>query len=117
MTDLPRSYVDGAGRDGVRMVARTDPRASLDGRGGSAPRGCGGRDRGRACGTGGFASWRATPAPARGEILPRAAELMEHRRRPSAADGEGHFLRPTFFSDFPAKSRATREEIFGPRSR
>ena len=26
-----------------------------------------------------FASWRATPAPARGEILRRAADLMEHQ--------------------------------------
>lgn len=79
MTEVLRSYVEGAWRDGVRTIQRTDPahpatvvaeasladvalatdavltakRASL--------------------------AWRATPPPARGEILRRAADLLERR--------------------------------------
>ena len=78
MTDALRSYVDGVWRDGVRTVVRTDPAhpstvvaevsladAALASAAVLAARKA-------------FASWRATPAPARGEILRRAADLMEH---------------------------------------
>ena len=79
MTGALRSYVDGVWRDGVRTVVRTDPAhpstvvaevsladAVLASAAVLAARKA-------------FASWRATPAPARGEILRRAADLMEHQ--------------------------------------
>src|SRR5439155_25442819 len=78
-TGALRSYVDGVWRDGVRTVVRTDPAhpttvvaevsladAVLASAAVLAARKA-------------FASWRATPAPARGEILRRAADLMEHQ--------------------------------------
>ncbi|MEK7863109.1 MAG: aldehyde dehydrogenase family protein, partial [Chloroflexota bacterium] len=70
---------NGGWRDGVRTVARTDPahpstvvaEVSLAGRdvAGAAV------DAARAA----FPAWRATPAPSRGEILRRAADLVERR--------------------------------------
>ncbi|HEV8469234.1 MAG TPA: aldehyde dehydrogenase family protein [Candidatus Limnocylindria bacterium] len=79
MTELLRSYVDGAWRDGVRTAARTDPahpstvvaEVSLADSALATAAVLAARKA--------FASWRATPAPARGEILRRAADLMEHQ--------------------------------------
>src|SRR5256712_13077165 len=85
MMDVLRSYVDGAWRDGVRAMTRTDPAhpstvvaevsladAVLASAAVLAARKA-------------FASWRATPAPARGEILRRGAHLMGDPRASSTA--------------------------------
>jgi aldehyde dehydrogenase (NAD+) len=77
MTDVLRSYVDGTWRDGVRTATNTNPAhpskvvaevhladTALATRAVLAARKA-------------FPSWRATSAPARGEILRRAADLLE----------------------------------------
>jgi acyl-CoA reductase-like NAD-dependent aldehyde dehydrogenase len=100
MTDLLRSYVDGEWRDGVRTVARTDPAhpatvvaemRRADPAVATAAVLAAGR---------GFASWRVTPAPARGEILPRAAD-------PDGALGGDHRQPTARATSFARRSSAT----------
>ncbi len=77
--DALRSYVNGVWRDGVRTVTRTDPahpstivaEARLADRNVASDAVLAAR--------GAFPAWRATPAPARGEILRRAADIVERR--------------------------------------
>jgi acyl-CoA reductase-like NAD-dependent aldehyde dehydrogenase len=79
MTEVLRSYVDGVWRDGVRTVQRTDPahpatvvaEASLADAALATDAVLAARKAAPA--------WRATPPPARGEILRRAADLLEQR--------------------------------------
>ncbi|MGH2353519.1 MAG: aldehyde dehydrogenase family protein [Chloroflexota bacterium] len=79
MTVEVRPYIGGAWRDGVRTVADVNPAhpaervaeahaadARLAGEALVAARAA-------------FVAWRATPAPARGEILRKAADLLEQR--------------------------------------
>jgi acyl-CoA reductase-like NAD-dependent aldehyde dehydrogenase len=79
MTEVLRSYVEGVWRDGVRTVQRTDPahpgtvvaEASVADVALATDAVLAARKAAPA--------WRATPPPARGEILRRAADLLERR--------------------------------------
>ncbi|MFE3054359.1 aldehyde dehydrogenase family protein [Nocardia sp. NPDC059239] len=72
------------------------------------------------------ASWAATPARERAEILRRAWELVMARREDAVAKGAtvatggaavpgpGWFYEPTVLTEVPADARILREEVFGP---
>ena len=73
-----------------------------------------------------YDSWRLTPAPRRGEIIFRAAQILVERKEEIArlliggkfadpiGNGKGSFYKPTLFDDVMPGMRIAQEEIFGP---
>ena len=83
---LLRSYVDGAWRDGVRVVPDIDPAHPKEAVASSSLADTSLVADAVAGAYAAYAKWRATPAPSRGEILRKAADLVDQRANDIARD-------------------------------
>jgi alpha-ketoglutaric semialdehyde dehydrogenase len=79
MTVDVRSFVSGSWRDGVRSVSDVNPARPGESVATAHLADAGLAAEAVAAARGAFGGWRATPAPTRGDILRRAADLLEQR--------------------------------------